>query len=144
MTVFKTYDELYICFSRLYDRARRDPRIAPKIRDSRLIIQFRFDDPLAIATINATLPASDTNAYYEVFWGDTPGWQPDIELRAKADIAHLFWQGKINLMTALARGQIIAKGPLSKIIKLLPTIEPMYQMYPQILREIGREDLIIP
>jgi hypothetical protein len=41
------------------------------------------------------------------------------------------------------RGQIVAKGPITKILKLLPAVEPMYEMYPTILHEIGRDDLII-
>ena len=46
-------------------------------------------------------------------------------------------------MAALARRQIIAKGPIPKILKLLPAVSPMYEMYPRILREMGREDLIV-
>jgi hypothetical protein len=46
-------------------------------------------------------------------------------------------------MAALARRQIIAKGPIPKILKLLPAVEPMYQMYPQILHALERDDLII-
>ena len=61
----------------------------------------------------------------------------------KADIAHQFWHGKINLMTALARRQMIAKGPIPKILKLLPAVEPMYEMYPRLLREMGRADLVL-
>ena len=48
---------------------------------------------------------------------------PDVEMTMKADIAHQFWHGKINLMAALARRQIIAKGPIPKILKLLPAVE---------------------
>ena len=49
----------------------------------------------------------------------------------------------LNLMAALARRQIIAKGPIPKILKLLPAVEPMYEMYPRILKEMGREDIVI-
>jgi hypothetical protein len=39
--------------------------------------------------------------------------------------------------------QIIAKGPIPKILKLLPAVEPMYEMYPRILHDLGRDDLIL-
>ncbi len=143
MTIFKDYDELYTCMGRLYDEAKCDSRIAPKIRDSHLVIQFRYDDPRAVVTINAAAPPSQPGAYFDVFWGEDTGLKPDVEMSMKADIAHQFWHGKINLMAALARRQIIAKGPIPKILKLLPAVEPMYHMYPRLLREIGRSDLVI-
>ena len=143
MTVFKDYDELFACMGRLYDEAKRDSRIAPKIKDSNLVIQFRYDEPRAIVTINAAAPPSQEGAYFDVLWGDDIGLKPDIEMSMKADVAHSFWHGKINLMAALARRQIIAKGPIPKILKLLPAVEPMYEMYPNILHQIGRDELII-
>ena len=143
MSIFKDYDELYSCMGRLYDEAKRDSRIAPKIRDSHLVIQFRYDEPRAVVTINAAAPPSQEGAYFDVLWGDTTGLKPDIEMSMKADVAHSFWHGKINLMAALARRQIIAKGPIPKILKLRPAVEPMYEMYPRILRDINRTDLII-
>lgn len=143
MSVFKDYDDLHACMGRLYDAAKRDSRIAPKIKDSHLVIQFRYDDPHATVTINAAGPPTQADSYFDVLWGDDSGLKPDVEMSMKADVAHQFWHGKVNLMAALARRQIIAKGPIPKILKLLPAVEPMYEIYPRLLREIGREDLII-
>lgn len=143
MPFFKDYAELYQCLSTLYDQAKCDARIAPKIRDLHLVIQFRYEEPHAVVTINAAAPPTQPGAYFDVLWGDDTGLKPDVEMSMKADIAHLFWHGKINLMTALARRQIIAKGPIPKILKLLPAVEPMYEMYPRLLREMGRADLVV-
>ena len=143
MTIFKDYADLHTCLGRLYDEAKRDSRIAPKIRDSHLVIQFRYDEPHAIATINAASPPTEPGAYFDVFWGELADLKPDVVMSMKADIAHQFWHGKVNLMSALARRQIIARGPIPKILKLLPAVEPMYEMYPRILRELGRTDLVI-
>lgn len=144
MTVFSSFDELYVCFGKLYDEAKRDSRIAPKIRDSHLVIQFRYDDPAAVVTINAAAPPAQEGAYFDVLWGDATGLKPDVEMSMKADVAHQFWHGKVNLMAALARRQIVAKGPIPKILKLLPAVEPMYEMYPRLLQELGRSDLVLP
>jgi hypothetical protein len=54
-----------------------------------------------------------------------------------ADIAHKFWFGKVNLMAALTRKQMTAKGPIPKILALLPAIKPTYAMYPKYLEENG-------
>ena len=44
--------------------------------------------------------------------------KPEVEMSMKADVAHKFWFGKVNLVAALARRQMIAKGPVPKILKL--------------------------
>ena len=143
MAIFKSFDELHTCFGGLYDDAKRDSRIAPKIKDSHLVIQFRYEEPHAVVTINAAAPPTQDGAYFDVLWGEDNGLKPDIEMSMKADVAHQFWHGKINLMAALARRQIIAKGPIPKILKLLPAVEPMYEMYPRILHELDRDELIL-
>ena len=59
----------------------------------------------------------------------------------KAETAHQFWLGKVNLVAALTRGTIVAKGPVPAIMKLLPVITPAYKIYPQVLKEKGLEQL---
>jgi hypothetical protein len=143
MPIFKDFEELHSCFGRLYDEAQRDSRIAPKIKDSHLVILFRYEEPHAVVTINAAAPPSQHGTYFDVLWSEATGLRPDIEMSMKADVAHQFWHGKVNLMVALARRQIIARGPIPKILKLLPAVEPMYEMYPRILHDLGRDDLIL-
>lgn len=144
MPVFSSQDELRMCFGRLYDEAKADLRIAPQIKDSHLVICFRYEQPHDAVTINAATPPTQTGGLFDVLWGDNTGLHPDVEMRMSADVAHLFWHGRVNLMAALTRKQIVAKGPIPKILKLLPAVAPMYEMYPRILRELGRADLVMP
>lgn len=142
MAYFKDEAELREIIGMLYDRVKVDPAIAPRIRDGKIIVQFRYTEPVGIVTINAADPPTQPNAFYDVIWGEISA-KPHVEMTMKADVAHQFWHGKVNLMAALTRRQIIAKGPIPKILKLLPAVEPVYAIYPQMLREIGRADLII-
>jgi hypothetical protein len=48
----------------------------------------------------------------------------------------------VNLVAALTRGTMTAKGPIPAIMKLLPAITPAYKQYPEILRSKGLESLI--
>ena len=143
MGYFKDQAELREILGVLYDRVKSDAQVAPKICEGKIIIQFRYDDPAGVVTINAAAPPSQPGAYCDVFWGDDTGLKPDVEMAMKADVAHQFWHGKVNLMTALSRRQIVAKGPIPKILKLLPAVAPVYEMYPRLLREMGREDLVL-
>ena len=61
----------------------------------------------------------------------------------KADVAHAFWQGKVNLLGAIAKRDIVVQGPLPKVLKLLPAVEPLYKVYPALLREKGFGNLVL-
>jgi len=43
---------------------------------------------------------------------------------------------------ALARGQIKAKGPVAKVLRLVPLARPVFPRYEAQLKEQGREDLV--
>lgn len=143
MSYFKDEAELRQILGALFDKVKSDSRVAPKICDGRIIIRFRYEEPHGVVTINAAAPPTQPGAYCDVFWGDDVPLKPDVDMSMKADIAHQFWHGKVNLMVALTRRQIIAKGPIPKILKLLPAVEPVYEMYPRMLSDIGRKDLVI-
>lgn len=67
---------------------------------------------------------------------------PDVEMGMNADVAHRFWLGKVNLMVAITKGDIKVKGPIPKIMKLLPIIRDSYAIYKDYLKEKGFEELV--
>ena len=142
MSVFQDADDLYATIGELMDRAKKDPKIGQKIAKANVIIQFRYTDPEAVTTINAKGNPSQPGAYVDVIHGPCP-LTPDVEMSMQADLAHQFWHGKVNLMSALSKKQIKTKGPLPKILKLLPAVQPLYKVYPDLLRELGQEHLAL-
>jgi hypothetical protein len=106
------------------------PQIADKLRASKMVIRFIYSDPDLVVVVDCS--------------GDHVDVRPDdmdtkviVEMSMKADIAHKFWFGKVNLTMALTRRQMVAKGPVPKILKLLPAIKPSYAMYPKYLDDNG-------
>lgn len=142
MSVFRDADQFYECIGELMDRAKMDPQIGPKIAKSGIVIQFRYSDPEAVTTVDAKSKPTQPGAYVDVFHGPTT-LQPDVSMTMNADVAHAFWHGKVNLMAALAKKEIVAKGPIPKILKLLPAVQPLYKTYPALLREKGYGDLVL-
>ena len=67
---------------------------------------------------------------------------PEVVMSMEADTAHKFWLGKVHVTVALARGQMKAKGPVAKILKLVPLVKPVFPKYKQQLAAAGREDLV--
>ena len=143
MGVFRDSRHFYECVGELMDRAKKDPQVGPKIAKSGLIIQFRYTEPDAVTTINAKDPPTQSGAFVDVIHGPCD-LTPDIVMSMKADVSHAFWHGKVDLLGALAKKQmVIQKGPLPKILKLLPAIAPLYKQYPVLLKEKGYTDLVM-
>jgi hypothetical protein len=142
MSIFQDADLFYACVGELMDRAKTNPQVGPKIAKSGLIIQFRYKNPEAITTINAKDKPIQPGAFVDVIHGNCD-LKPDVVMSMNADISHAFWHGKVNLLNALAKKEIVAQGPIPKILKLLPAVQPLYLEYPQLLREKGFENLII-
>jgi hypothetical protein len=67
----------------------------------------------------------------------------EITLLMTSDDAHKFWQGKLNVTIAMARKQVKAKGPLSKLMKLLPAIQPAFPRYRSYLEARGHADKVV-
>lgn len=142
MAYFSNSAEVYATVGELMNRARFDPQVAPKIGKSGVIIQFRYTNPDAVTTINAKDKPSQSGAIIDVHQGET-SLKPDIVMTMTADTANMFWNKKVNLVAALAKGEIKLQGSQMKVLSLLPAIEPLYDKYRALLREKGLDRLIV-
>jgi len=142
MAVFESSQQFYECVGELMERAKIDPQVGPKIAKAGIIIQFRYKEPEAVTTVNAKDKPTQPGAFVDVINGPC-SLKPDVVMTMKADIAHAFWHGKVNLLSALTKKDIVAQGPIPKILKLLPAVEPLYKQYPALLREKGYSSLVL-
>ncbi len=124
------------------NRASKDPNIGPKIAKSKVIIQFRYTDPEAVTTVNAKDKPTQPGAFVDVIQGPTT-LKPDITMTMKADVAHAFWHGKVDLLRALTSKQIVLQGSQLKVLSLLPAVTPLFKVYPALLHEKGLDNMII-
>ncbi len=134
--VFESADVLYDILIEFYELLKETPEIGPKLAQSGLCVQFRYNNPSAIITIDAT------GDEIQILKGDFDG-RPEVTLSMNADFAHKFWHGKANLVSALTRRQVAAKGNVPKAIKLLPILKPSYALYPKFLVKKGLRHLVI-
>lgn len=142
MGYFRDSAHFYECVGELMDRAKSDPDVGAKIARSNIVIQFQYKNPEAMTTINAKGKPTQEGAYVDIIHGPCD-LKPDVTMSMDADISHRFWHGKVNLMAALGKRQIVARGPIPKILKLLPAVQPLYDAYPKLLAEKGYDELII-
>lgn len=136
MAYFKDADEVYAFIGKLFEDLAQDEELAPKFRKANTIVQYAYRDP--DSTITVELKEGEQG---RVDLGETE-MEPEVVMSMDADTAHKFWLGKVNVTVALARGQMKAKGPVAKILKLVPLVKPVFPKYRAMLEEAGRQDLI--
>ena len=133
---FKDEDDVYRFIGRLFQELAVDPELAPKFKKANTIVQYQLRDPESQITVDLH-PDRDI----QVDLGASE-LDPEVVMSMEADTAHRFWLGKVNVTVALARGQIQAKGPVAKILRLVPLVKPTFPHYEQMLRDAGRDDLL--
>jgi putative sterol carrier protein len=136
VTYFKDAQEVYDTIGKLFKDLADDEELAPKFRKANAIVRYEFTDP--DSAITTRLQEGQPG---EVDFGESD-MEPDVVMSMEADTAHQFWLGKVNVTVAMARGQIKAKGPVAKILKLVPLTKPVFPRYRAQLEKQGREDLV--
>ena len=136
MAYFKDADEVYKYIGRLFADLAEDEELAPKFRKANTIVQYQYRDPESQITVKL-IEGEDG----QVDCGETT-MEPEVVMTMDADTAHRFWLGKVNVTVALARGQMKAKGPVAKILKLVPLTKPIFPRYRAILEQSERPDLL--
>ena len=133
MAVFASADEAFEFMGKVWEEAFADPVIGDEFAASGVVLKLHYTDPQAVMTVD--MPNK------KVVYGPE-GPKPSVEMFMKADVAHGFWLGKVNVSMALAKGQMRAKGPIPKILKLVPVAKKLFPRYRELLERAGRQDLI--
>jgi putative sterol carrier protein len=136
VAVFKDDQEVYQFIGKLFQDLTDDDELGPRFRKADTIVQYKYSNPDSQITVK--MKGGEDG---QVDLGETQ-LDPEIVMTMEADTAHKFWLGKVNVTMALARGQMKAKGPVAKILKLVPLVKPVFPRYQKMLEEAGREDLL--
>jgi 2-oxoisovalerate dehydrogenase E1 component len=135
MADFKSIDELYQVIELFLSRIAQEPEIAAGLLKGKMVVRLRWKDPdgeafidLRSDEIKHVLGPSDLVA--------------DVELISSADNSNKFWSGNLKVAQAIATRKIIARGSVPKALQLMPAVQPAFPLYRQVLRDLGREDLL--
>ncbi|MFT4397872.1 hypothetical protein ACLTEW_23350 [Gordonia lacunae] len=121
MGFFKDAAELDAYIGGVFRDAGDHPESGPKLRAANIVMRVLYNDPDCEVTIAF-------QEDYKVIEGPAD-LTPDITLLMRGDTADQFWRGEYNLAVGLAKGEVKAKGPVNKILKLVPLTKPLFPMY---------------
>ncbi|EHN10320.1 hypothetical protein PAI11_28500 [Patulibacter medicamentivorans] len=127
MSYFTDADEVFAYLGGVFRKAA-ESEIGPKLATADIDLQVYYADPDAKVLIKLRAPNVEV-----VDGGEDE--DADVKLFMPADIGNRFWRGEYNLAVGLARGEVKAKGPVTKILKLVPLTKPLFPLYREMVAE---------
>jgi len=138
MQYFKTENEAVELFVKLFETIFKDEKIGPGLKKVNQLVLFDYteDGP------NCCFHLDARNGNLSVGPGK-PADEPDLVMSLSVDDAHRSWSNKLNPVLAITRKKIRVKGSATGLLKLAPKLKKIATYYVGILKENGKEDIIL-
>jgi len=127
MTVFANTEKMYEVLGDLFNKLMSNEEVLKKFLESEITILFEIHDPPGQIWLSPE---------QGVICGPA-AVKPTITMALSGDSCHRFWLKHLSMPVALATRKIKAKGPIPKVLKLLPLLNPAYEAYPEIATAHG-------
>ncbi|NOY68937.1 MAG: hypothetical protein GXP53_05515 [Deltaproteobacteria bacterium] len=128
MPVFKDAQTAVELFGELWTKMVRETEFGPKLREGNMSIKYVVSDPEVTMYVDENGP---------LFGEEADAKAATVTMKMTCDTAHKFWLKNLNVPKALALRQIRAKGPVGKILQLLPLLKPGQALYPDYCRKFN-------
>ncbi len=140
MPFYESSEQLQEVFEKFWALAKQNDEVMGKLLKSQLVVRFDIVQPEIHVTMNFRDPDPDGEIPTMSF--DSDG-EPEISVWSTSETTNKFWQGKLNATIALAKGEIKMQGSLAKALGLLSKIKPLYKIYPEVLKEMGLDNMVL-
>jgi putative sterol carrier protein len=128
MSFFKDDAEVYKYLGGVFKVANGVDGVGDTLRAADIVLRLDYTNPSSSITVILKEPA------IKVIEGDSE-LTPDVRMSMSADHGNQFWRGEYNVAVGLAKGQVKAKGPVTKILKLIPAAKPVFPIYRELVAE---------
>ncbi len=119
--------------NRLFRIMSEDPEIGPRLREADVPRRFEFEDLDLVLNVRSGRPDEQSNLTWE--WSDEVGWSPKVRMTMSSQTANRLFQGRENLVYAIARRRIKTSGDLKAALELIPITKPVYERYRNLVTE---------
>lgn len=135
VAVFSSQQEAQEIFGSFMEHITTDPELRPKFVAAATSFRANYTDPDCYVSLVTTVDPPVVKVGDEA-----EAEQVEVDMFMSSDEAHKFWLGELNIPMALARRKVRVEGPIGKLLKLLPALQPAFAMYRTFLKEKGMED----
>ncbi|MFJ2667537.1 SCP2 sterol-binding domain-containing protein [Nocardia fluminea] len=132
--VFNNSDEVRRYIGGIFESAFTDDALREKLAATGVVLRSTFTDPDAEIVVDmgtATVLPECTDA------------TPNASMSMAAEVGNAYWQGKVNLPLAMAKGKIKVDGNVASLLKLAPLSKQLFPVYVEALKADGRTDLLV-
>jgi hypothetical protein len=119
---FTDAQDVYDRVGRVLQELASDPELIPVIKEADTVVRYELHEPESAITVGSR------GGVVRVDLGPSEQ-EPEVIVSMDADVAHSYLLGEIDMTVALARGQITAEGPVTKLLAVLPVFEPLLPRY---------------
>lgn len=109
-------------FGDLWKRMIKECGFGEQLKEKGITILFVVNDPDVVMYVDENGP---------LFGAEAQKKTPLVTMKMSGDSVHKFWLNELNIPKALALRQVIAKGPVNKVLQVLPLLKPGKEMYPE-------------
>jgi putative sterol carrier protein len=134
MAGFVDEDELHRYIGGIFEAALADPELRPKLQGTGLVLRMQCTDPESALVID--FPGGAVHR-------GSDGPAPQATMTMSTETANAYWQGKVNLTFAMARGKVTVDGTVTKLLQLAPLSKKLFPIYVARLEADGRTDLVV-
>lgn len=127
MAYFSDLQEIDTYIGEMFRLAADHEKVGAKFRKADIVMRVLYTDPDCEITVRFHDDMETISGPCDV--------EPDITLLMTGDVADQFWRGKYNLAVGLAKGEVKAKGPVNKILKLVPLTKPLFPLYRELVAQ---------
>ena len=124
---FQSAQELREVMDRVFRMMSEDAEMGPRLRAADVPQRFEFDDFDLVVNVRAGRPGEDENLRWE--WSDDVGWEARVLMSMSSETANRYFQGKENVVTAIARRRIRSRGDVKAALALMPIVKPIHGRY---------------
>lgn len=128
MAFFQNGEEIDKYIGGVFRAGGEHPEVGPKFIAADMILQVFYTDPDVEVNIYMKEPGLRTVL-------GSIDEKADVTLVMKGDTGDKFWRGEYNLAVGLAKGEVKAKGPVNKILKLVPLTKSLFPIYRDLVAE---------
>jgi hypothetical protein len=125
--------EFRTVMDRVFSMMDADPEMGPKLRDANVPQQFNFTDVDMVLNVRAAHEGEAGNLKWD--WSDDPDFKPKVKMTMSSETANRYFQGKENIVMAIARRRIKSGGDIKAALALIPITEPVYAQYRAMISE---------
>ena len=142
MAAFRSEDEFRQVFEQIFQLMNEHPEVGKTLRDAHAPHRFEITDLGLEFNVTAAEPAEEKKGRYLTWvWGPCD-WEPVVQMKMASDVANRYFQGKENIMLAVAMGRAKVGGPMSTLLKLAPVTTPIHPVYREWLKAEGLDHLL--